>query len=120
MSKPASLAGKKILVLEDEPFIATDMEEALANVGATVTLCAAATEALEIVASIPVDCGILDINVTDGTCYKVADRLRMQGTPFVFTTAYEQVRGDFADVPIFRKPFDHETLLRMVARMTAP
>jgi len=120
MSDPRSLLGKTILVLEDEPLIAFDIERALAIAGATVILCAVATEALEIVRSGPIDCGVLDINLPDGTCYKVADQLRKQGTPFLFTTGYEQVRADFADVPIFKKPFDLEALVRMVARMTAP
>lgn len=87
--------------------------------GATVVVCASATEGLKTAMSVPLDCGVLDINLGDGTCYKVADQFRKQGTPFVFTTGYEQVRADFADVPIFQKPFDQEALVRMVARMAA-
>jgi DNA-binding response OmpR family regulator len=119
MSDPGSLAGKRVLVLEDEVFIAAGIEQALEMAGATVAVCVSATEGLKTAASVPLDCGVLDINLGDGTCYKVAGELRRQGTPFVFTTGYEQVRADFADVPIFQKPFDQQAVVRMVIRMAS-
>jgi DNA-binding response OmpR family regulator len=115
--RSSSLLGKEVLILEDEVFIAADIERVLAIAGAAVTVCATAAEGLRMVGAVPFDCGILDINLGDGTSYKVADHLRRQGTPFVFTTGYDQVRADFADVPIFQKPFDQEALVRMVALM---
>ena len=113
-----SLADKKVLVVEDNFFVASDIERVLTGAGATVTLCTAAAEGLRVLSSHPHDCAVLDINVTDGTCYKVADHLRKRATPFVFTTGYAGVRPDFADIPIFQKPFDHAALVRMIARMT--
>lgn len=113
-----SLADKKVLVVEDNFFVASDIERVLTLAGATVTLCIAAAEGLRILAAQPHDCAVLDINVKDGTCYRVADHLRKQATPFVFTTGYDGVRPEFADIPIFQKPFDPAALVRMLARMS--
>ena len=52
-----------------------------------------------------------------------AERLKTLGIPFVFATGYGEggvIPNELADVPIVRKPYDADTLLRAVGRALAP
>src|SRR5918992_1579146 len=114
------LAGMRILVAEDEFFIALVVEETLQSLGCTVlgpfSDLAQATEAAE---REPVDAAVLDINLRGEMVYPLAERLHRHGIPFVFTTGYA-----VADLPerfrvfdCLRKPVDPRTLKQAVHHM---
>ena len=73
---PISLKGARILVVEDEPFIAFDLMMAIEESGA-VAIGPAATvaEALDFIGNDPPDGAILDVNLPDGTVAPVLDAL---------------------------------------------
>lgn len=106
-----SLAGVRVLLVEDEPLIAMTAEDMLDELGctvvATVATLAAALEAVE-----RTDFGIvlLDINLDGTESHPVADRLREAGRPFVFTTGYgaDAARGG----PVVVKPYQLRDLER--------
>jgi CheY-like chemotaxis protein len=115
-----ALEGMRILVAEDEFFIALVVEETLQSLGCTVVGpfpdLAQATEAA---AQEPVDGAVLDINLGGEMVYPLAERLERNGVPFVFTTGYA-----IADLPerfrvfdCLRKPVDAITLKRALCRM---
>lgn len=71
------------LLLEDEPLIAMDMEENLHVAGFEVVhlmSCAAANNWID---ANKADVAIVDIQLTDGSCHEVVERLRFTGVPFV-------------------------------------
>lgn len=107
--------GRRILVLEDEYFIADDLQSALVHRGmevlGPVPTC---REALDIIGrEHRIDGAVLDINLAGELCFPVADALTERGVPFVFVTGYEEeiVPGRFRHVPRWEKPFNISELV---------
>lgn len=84
-----SVARFKVLVVEDEPLIGMDIEDAVAELGhAVVGPIAELDEALELAANAPIGCAIIDINIQGGRSYPVADTLLKRGLPLLLLTGY--------------------------------
>jgi hypothetical protein len=63
---------------------------------------------------------ILDVNLNGDAVYPVAEVLARREIPFIFSTGYGE-RGlaeTYRDRPTLQKPFQLDTLDRMLARMT--
>ena len=103
-----SLAGRRILVVEDEMLIASLIEELLENFGCEVVACVARpAQALKAIEGVDIDAALLDLNLGGQDGSAVAVRLDERGIPFVFATGYggEAVEGRFAGHPVLTKPF---------------
>lgn len=102
------LTGKKVLLAEDEYFIAQDMALAFAAAAAAVIGPAATVaQALRLVMMEPhLDGAVLDINLKGEMVYPVADALAARGVPFVFATGYnrEKIPHRFSHCPRCEKP----------------
>ena len=61
------------------------------------------------------DAAILDINLSDGMAYPVAEILSQRGVPFAFVTGYEADTVDerFSKVPVLQKPIERQMLQRL-------
>ena len=108
-----SLAGMRLLVVEDELLVSMLVEEILGELGATVAgpygrladgLPAARVE--------PFDGAILDLNLAGELADPLADMLLTRGVPFVFITGYQRESIDrrYANVPVLQKPIDAAAL----------
>ena len=108
-----SLAGMRLLVVEDELLVSMLVEEILGELGATVAgpygrladgLAAARAE--------PFDGAILDLNLAGESADPLADMLLARGVPFVFITGYQRESIDrrYANVPVLQKPIDAAAL----------
>ncbi|WP_114946397.1 response regulator [Microvirga calopogonii] len=107
------LARRRIMVVEDEYFIADDMAKALERLGAEIVgPVPTRDQALALLKAGPVDAAVLDINLKRQTVYPVADALREHGVPFVFATGLAEgvVLPAYQDVPLWEKPFKPESL----------
>jgi CheY-like chemotaxis protein len=84
------LAGRRVLVVEDELMLALALEDTLRSVGTAVFgSFASAAEALASLADgPPPDVAVLDVRLTDGTSEPVAERLAALAVPFVVLSAY--------------------------------
>lgn len=71
------------LLLEDEALIAMDLEMNLQAAGFEVVHLMSCTEATHWLDANRADVAIVDIQLTDGSCHGVAERLRLAGTPFI-------------------------------------
>jgi CheY-like chemotaxis protein len=113
-----SLNGRRVLVVEDEYFVADDIARALEKLGAVVVgPLASRDEALALFASqTPVD---VDINLRGEAIYPLADALRGRGVPFVFTTGYDEasVPEAYRSIPRWEKPFDADKLVEALPEL---
>ena len=111
------LTGRRILVVEDEYFIADDIARALTKLGAEVVGPAPDLERADaLLSGNPVDWAVLDINLQGEMVYPVAKALRERGVPFIFATGYDasSIPNGYADVPRWEKPFDPQVLARVL------
>lgn len=118
-----ALVGYRVLVVEDEYFLADDIARILARLGAEVVgPIATRDDALARLGETEhLDAAVLDINLRGETCYPVASVLRARGVPFVFATGYDRavVPAAYQDVPRWEKPFDPDLLVRALAGLAA-
>jgi CheY-like chemotaxis protein len=116
------LAGKRILVVEDEVIVAMLIEDILSDQGATIVGPAArVAKALELLAEDEVDAAVLDVNLAGEMTTPVAEELRRRGIPFAFATGYGAagVPEGFAGQPLLQKPFQEHDLNRVMAEVLA-
>ncbi|CCE06127.1 putative response regulator receiver (CheY-like protein) [Bradyrhizobium sp. STM 3843] len=104
------LAGRSILIVEDEYFLADDLAGELKRRGADVIgPVSEVLEAQTILSSDqPIDAALLDINLRNEMIYPLARALRERDIRFAFTTGYVRtsIRSEFADVLLWEKPLD--------------
>ncbi|HET7716778.1 MAG TPA: response regulator [Bauldia sp.] len=105
-----------ILVVEDEPLIALDIEESLVELGLAVRLARSLAEARDALAIEPApDLVLLDVVLPDGRSFDLAREILAKDVPLVFLTGYDQgIPEDFGAVTVIDKPFSTEALLAAV------
>lgn len=119
MSRP-SVAGTRVLVVEDEALVVMMLEDMLEQLGCEVVGVATRLgQAKKFLETRQFDCALLDINLAGEPVYPLARRLSERGTPFVFVTGYERpdMLKRFQGCSILRKPFDAGALGKTVARV---
>jgi CheY-like chemotaxis protein len=112
-----SLAGVRVLVIEDEGPIALMIEDMLADLGCVVTGSAASVEeALTLVRACNFDFALLDMNLRGVSAEGVADALFRSGKPFAIASGYgrEGVAAHLRDRPVIRKPFTQVELEKIL------
>ena len=117
------VAGKRILVVEDEMVVAMLIEDILTDAGATVVGPAArVARALDLLGEeAVVDAALLDVNLAGEMTTPVAEELRRRGIPFAFATGYGAagVPEGFAGQPLLQKPFQERDLQEVMTRVLA-
>jgi two-component system, chemotaxis family, sensor kinase Cph1 len=111
---PGLLAGRHVLVVEDDPIIAMTQTTILEDAGCVVLGPAPGVDqALRMVAGDRVDLALLDVSLGSETVYPVADALAERGVPFVFLTGYstEILPPAHKGRRCLRKPCDDDELL---------
>jgi CheY-like chemotaxis protein len=117
------LAGRRILVVEDDMMIRLTVEDMLADLGCESVITAATIDqALSLIEASVFDAATLDVNLYGTRSYPVAESLVARGVPFVFTTGYGEhfVREGFGDRPVLKKPFRFQDLADMFTRLLTP
>jgi len=109
------LKGASILIVEDNPYIASALEEMLSEHGLLVMgVASTVKDALKLCEMPKIDLALLDVNLGEEKIDPVAERLAARTTPFVFATGYGRagLPESFSDSPIVEKPFYIEEMLR--------
>ena len=121
MTGTGPLRGKRILVLEDDFYLATDEKALLEQAGATVvgpfgSSCAAQ----DVLDAGPLDGALVDINLGAGPSFDFARLLSGLGVPFLFVTGYDEasIPHELASAPRLEKPIRERELLAAVSRLT--
>lgn len=103
-----------IIVIEDEPLIAMDLEQTLQNAGFRVETFVSCADAMTWLANYSPTAAVLDIRLRDGSCADVAKLLEDRGIPFLVSSGSEKADVD----PIFfrgewmSKPCDPDALVK--------
>lgn len=108
--------GKRVLIVEDDTLVADQLAALVEEQLDCVPLVTGS--ARDALAFGDVDFGFLDITVTDGQTFVIANRLRERGVPFVFVSASDPARlpADLATAPFLRKPVAAPALLAAARR----
>jgi DNA-binding response OmpR family regulator len=77
----------RILIVEDEPLIAMDLEDVVAQVLPAVIIVKSSVAGARNVLTEPVDFAFLDVNVTNGVTFPLAEKLMADRVPFAFISA---------------------------------
>ena len=119
VSRAGRLAGLRVLVVEDEYYLADDLRRSLSGAGASVVgpmgSVALAESALE---KGDFDCAVLDLNLHGENAAEIADQLKIMGVPFAIATGYGSgaIPSRHSDVPRLEKPFDPDQVVELVSR----
>ena len=100
---------RRILVVEDAPIIALDVQEMLEGLGWTVVgPIGNLGVALEMAAQESLDAALIDINIRGGKIYPVARLLAARGIPFLLASGYanKELPEDLVDRPRLEKPYN--------------
>src|SRR5262245_33427808 len=100
-----TLAGRSILIVEDEPLIALEVHAAFVAAGASIISAADAKEALRMIDLPDLSAAVVDINLGGGDCAAVCRRLSERRIPFVFYTgdARADILVQWPDAPVLTK-----------------
>ena len=83
------LSGQRVLIVEDEYFLAQDLAEYLNHLGVEVVgPVGTVTDALELLHYADIQGAVLDINLRGERVYPVADVLEQKQVPFLFASGY--------------------------------
>ena len=111
------LNGLRVLVAEDDYFIALELCTALRNAGAEPIGPARDVESgLAAIGAQQIDCAVLDINLRGRMAFPIATELRRRGVPTIFATGYDQsmVPAEHAGTIRLEKPVDLTALCQAV------
>jgi DNA-binding response OmpR family regulator len=121
IEETADLNGKRIVVVEDDYLLATDICRELRELGATV-LGPAPTPfyAVQLIGRRKIDAAVLDVRLHGTTVFDVADLLKSQGVPILFATAYNRkaLPARFRQASLLEKPLDRKKLVSEIVAMT--
>lgn len=112
--------GARILVVEDEYYIADDFQRALAEAGATVVgLVATVGMARAAINDGEFDCAVIDLNLHGESALPIADGLIERGKPFAIAMGYgsEAVPERLSHVPRIEKPFDPPAVVHLLGQL---
>ena len=113
----AALAGRSILIVEDEPLIALEVHAAFNAAGASIVSAASKKEALRMISLPGLSAAVVDMNLGGSDCSDVCKRLSDSGIPFVFYTgdARADILQKWPDAPILTKLADKQRIVNVVA-----
>ncbi len=119
-----TLAGLRVLVVEDEMLIALLIEDVLVEMGCVVVgPVSGLEEALRLArdVAIPISIAFLDVTIRGGLVFPVADALMARNVPFILASGYgawalpEHLRA----LPRLSKPFSRPDLEAQVRALAA-
>lgn len=114
------MAGKRVLIVEDEAFLALEISAMLRESGMMpIGPTGHSDEALSMIDKLSIDCALLDINLHGESTECIAAALADRSIPFAFVTGYG--RGNlprrFHDAPLIIKPFSEQKLIDTVLKL---
>lgn len=114
MTGNSPVAGRHVLVVEDDMLVMMMVESILDEAGCTFETARSAERAISLLAQHQFDAAVLDVNLDGRESYPVAEALSARRIPFLFSTGYGDsgLRADYRRYPRIVKPYRDSELLR--------
>jgi DNA-binding response OmpR family regulator len=112
MDRP--LAGRSVLVVEDDPIIVLDILQGLEAAGASVSRARSVSDALGKVECPNLSAAVLDHGLSDGDASQICARLDERNIPFVIYSGYSHIEGPCSEGEHLRKPVRPQVLVAVV------
>lgn len=120
-TRPGTLQGCRILVVEDEYMIAQEIADGLSNAGAeTLGPLPRISDALRLIETeTRIDAALLDVNLGNAAVWPVVDALLARRVPVVLATGYDAsaIPAAYAHLPRCEKPTTTPDLLRALTQV---
>ncbi len=115
------LRGQHVLIIEDEPLIALDLEQALSSAGAKVNIANTVASALEAAEAYSVTAAIVDLRLHGQSVRDAVERLVARNLPFVFYSGQTEstTAASWPSVPFLLKPLPAKEVVDMPARVVS-
>lgn len=120
MTDDQLLAGKHILIVEDEMLVLMAIEDMMSDLGAeSVTAAATVEQALNFISARHFDFATLDVNLAGVRSNPVADALGADNVPFAFSTGYgnHAMENAYGNQLVLRKPYNRGGLTQIVNQL---
>ena len=111
------LAGRGILLVEDQPLIAIDVADALESAGAVVLTASTLNHAMLAVERDGIAGAIIDHGLPDGNSDMLRKRLHERGIPFLIYSGSDDASGPRGHAPHIQKPADPSRLVSAMAEL---
>jgi len=112
-----SLAGLRVLIVEDDYFVANECASLLREQGADVLgPVPDAARGREIISDETPDCVLLDVNLKGDFAFELAGELLDLHIPIIFTTGYDRsvLPAGLRNAPCLQKPIESHVLVRLI------
>jgi CheY-like chemotaxis protein len=109
------LAGRRVLLVEDESLIVMLFEDTLTEMGCEIAGVASRfDDAIRKASALNFDVAILDVNLNNLRTFPIAEIIKSRNIPFVFATGYgaTSIPEGLSGVPVLQKPFTAPELER--------
>lgn len=116
------LRDRRVLIVEDEYFIANDLARAFSKAGVEIAgPVPTLDQAVALLEGQRIDMAVLDINLDGERVYPVADALIERNVPIVFVTGYDRndIPARYAGVTLCQKPVGTDEVIAALARVVA-
>ncbi len=120
---PTALAGKRVLVCEDELLVSMLIEDLLKERGCIIVgPFATVSSARDAAREAEIDIAVLDVNLRGSTIYPVAEILAQRDVPLLILSGYgkEAVPPDRPKWRACSKPFNTAELVSILCELLAP
>jgi len=112
-----SLAGRTILIVEDEPLIALDIVTAFERSGAIGVAARSLAQARGLVEQKGLSAAVVDFALTDGDAAAMCERLEARDIPYVVHSGYPERATDRGRVVVVPKPANPTALIEAIVEM---
>ena len=109
-----------MIIIEDEPLVAMDLESTLRAPGCEVVGSAGTLDKARLLIShAQYDAALVDVNLSGHPVDELAAALTQKNIPFAFVTGYgrDGVPRGFRDAVLFKKPFSQDQLLAVMEQL---
>jgi DNA-binding response OmpR family regulator len=116
------LAGRSVLIVEDDIILATDLAAFLKDAGCKVILpTTSVSSAISAIAHYVFDAAILDVNIRNEWVFPVGHALDKAAIPVLFLTAYarQSIPAEYRDRPFIQKPYAARELRQALIQLFA-